>query len=87
MEIKIGQLSKIKNGDIKVVYFVNNTRQMFYTSIERLSLCKEDVDFDFQNYIERELAKKYELVAKDNTGKTSDQLSTIMVSSVKEVAV
>lgn len=70
MEIKIATIFKIKNGDIKVVYYVDGIRQMFYTNEEQLCSAHINTDIDLSPIVMKYLMKEFDVAVKEEPDKT-----------------
>lgn len=65
MEIKIAQLTKLKNGFIKVVYYVDGVRQMFYTDEEQLKQAYINTDIDLSPIVMKYLMGQFHAALKE----------------------
>lgn len=70
VEIKIAQLTKLKNGSIKVVYYVDGVRQMFYTDEEQLRIAQINTDIDMSPIVMKYLMKQFGVAVKEEPDET-----------------
>lgn len=85
MEIKVASLSKIKNGDIKVVYYVDGVRQMFYTNEEQLRFLHVNDDIDLSPIVMKYLTTKFKVASK---GEIDDnKIYQTMAKTIKDTVI